>query len=710
MNATTFEAALAEISVELDAAATALTAHLGALDDPKPVTIALAATTEALARCRSRTFEIAVVGAVKAGKSTLLNAMVFGDYVLPVAAIPCTAKLTIATHAPQKVARATMLTADEWLDLENTARRAKPDGKEPENTPEGIAQSIVQSAAHNIGTLRRLLGTTQTLPWSDLSKYAAAAPAGGIGTDGAGQFTPVVASLRIEGPLPAPWDKGVVFVDTPGLNDPVRSREAETQKYLSRASAVILVLYAGAPMSQADSDILCTRLVTVGLEKLVVVVNKVDIHGVQDRAKVIAFVRDALRSLTELMRKDGVPPALLTVLEGLEPLPASGLVALHARTRGEGGDLGWYTDGLLKQGYHVDYTKNSPDEAWRASGMPAVDDAVNKMVLAHDGKAALAEPVRKAVGAAHVACKQVEQDLGANQQAQRHRTMSVEELIRERENLTTSLEKVETNSSRRVASLVNDLAAIAEEFSQAAARILADFQGRLHRDGSAAIEREIGIGAAFSNSARDKIQNLLEWQVRELSQMIESEALRFRGRLQTWLPQELQRHLSGLQDEVGLRQDSFLVESASYVRNLTIPDFDAGGLATLPEVGFWEGVFQPGAARARLVSNLQSLLKTWQNGRRAALNTYIASIQQTVKDEYVFPAILELKHLAAKRRAQIGTEITAREGSIAEHQAAGASLTARAGQLSSASATFQATRGRLEGILRDLDALAPDLA
>ena len=69
-----------------------------------------------------RKLNIAVIGRVKAGKSTFLNTVIFdGHHVLPQAFTPKTASLTKIEYAEQNALAVEFYTPDEWAKMESTA-------------------------------------------------------------------------------------------------------------------------------------------------------------------------------------------------------------------------------------------------------------------------------------------------------------------------------------------------------------------------------------------------------------------------------------------------------------------------------------------------------------------------------------------------------------------------------------------------------------
>ena len=67
---------------------------------------------------------IGVIGQMKCGKSTFLNAFVFEDDVLPSATTPMTAALSVITYGEEKKIVAEFYTQDEWAEQKMQAARS----------------------------------------------------------------------------------------------------------------------------------------------------------------------------------------------------------------------------------------------------------------------------------------------------------------------------------------------------------------------------------------------------------------------------------------------------------------------------------------------------------------------------------------------------------------------------------------------------------
>jgi Dynamin family. len=200
-------------------------------------------------------FRIGIVGQIKAGKSTLINTLIFKKQVMPVASTPMTATLCYITYGEQPKIEVEFYSKDEWEFIENEAKRSD------KNT--AYARELVEKASLIKEELWSLLGSIKTISFDELYDY--------VGEDG--RYVPIVKLLKVY--YPSNVLKDVEIVDTPGINDPVESREKKTREFLNESDVVIFLTYAGRPFDAIDIDLL-RRLMSVGIGKVVFVLNKID--------------------------------------------------------------------------------------------------------------------------------------------------------------------------------------------------------------------------------------------------------------------------------------------------------------------------------------------------------------------------------------------------------------------------------------------------
>jgi hypothetical protein len=182
---------------------------------------------EEIRKLREGQYTIAVCGEVKAGKSTLLNALLFGDNLLPAYATPVTAVLTFISHAGghprfeiEFYDKATW--TERWESYDETQR------KELEERIEKSSAKGINLGSYVCAKRRRnYVGTDFK---NELREYIAAE----------GVYTPFVQTVHLY--YDHPVLENLRIVDTPGLNDSSTINSEVTCKWVREAHAVVFVL------------------------------------------------------------------------------------------------------------------------------------------------------------------------------------------------------------------------------------------------------------------------------------------------------------------------------------------------------------------------------------------------------------------------------------------------------------------------------------
>ena len=220
-----------------------------------------------------RQLNIGVVGQVKAGKSSFLNALLFGGKdVLPKASTPKTATLTKMEYAEENAIEVEYYSAEEWSAIE---RNAKIDS---DDDIYASAKELARMVRDN-GIIPRELTEKKTdrisfdsyeeLKEGLLNEY--------VGENG--KYTPLVKSVRLY--LHNESFRGLSIIDTPGLNDPILSRTLRTKEFMELCDVVFFLSQSGSFLDQNDWTLLSTQLPQKGVKRLVLIASKYD-SGVRD--------------------------------------------------------------------------------------------------------------------------------------------------------------------------------------------------------------------------------------------------------------------------------------------------------------------------------------------------------------------------------------------------------------------------------------------
>lgn len=247
-----------------------------------------------------RALKIGVVGQVKVGKSSFLNALLFkGNDVLPQASTPMTAALTKISYAENPSATIVFYKEKDWENIEALAGEYDKEVAKKYNEylqkQENIDKSLTPiptmtketwlltfQAPDNLKGCKELvtmfraskenlynyLGTKKEVSIDDvktgLDNY--------IGANGS--FTPIVkhVELKVNEEILQDFE----IVDTPGLNDPIRSRRMVTEKFLSECDVVFLLSRTSQFLTQEDIELMCTTLPGEGVKEIIIVGSQLD--------------------------------------------------------------------------------------------------------------------------------------------------------------------------------------------------------------------------------------------------------------------------------------------------------------------------------------------------------------------------------------------------------------------------------------------------
>lgn len=254
----------------------------------------------------NRLLTIGIVGPVKAGKSSLLNAVFFnGKSVLPKAATPMTASLSVMTYGEtfcaeveyyspadidiikqehgiferekEKVYAEKKKAAEERaqkkgiaVDMEKVERMTR---QEMQNHPKAASYDQYERM-RNSGRLGQMTANSKVSEKLSASSLRDLMNSLGdyVGADGS--LMPFTKSVCVY--LPMEELKDVQIVDTPGLNDPVKSREKRTEEYLGSCDVVFIISPAGHFLSDEDIGLMTHISAKEGVHELYLVASQAD--------------------------------------------------------------------------------------------------------------------------------------------------------------------------------------------------------------------------------------------------------------------------------------------------------------------------------------------------------------------------------------------------------------------------------------------------
>ncbi|MCB9592045.1 MAG: dynamin family protein [Sandaracinaceae bacterium] len=193
--------------------------------------------SDRIPRLEQERFHLVVLGEFNHGKTTFVNALL-GAPVLPVGVTPTTAVIHHVVH-----------------------------GVAPHATAHGG-------------------GDSHDVPVEEVADYVV----GGKAAEEKVQY------LEIDYPASI-LEGGVVLVDTPGVNDLNSARAEITYSYLPKADAILFLLDAGQILKESERAFIANKLLAQSRDKVMFVINKIDLLDDGEREEALAYARTHLAKL-----------------------------------------------------------------------------------------------------------------------------------------------------------------------------------------------------------------------------------------------------------------------------------------------------------------------------------------------------------------------------------------------------------------------------
>lgn len=235
--------------------------------------------------------KIGVVGQVKAGKSSFLNSLFFdGESVLPKASTPMTAGLTILEYSDRNEFEVEYYTEPEWEEFKRQAEayaeieKEVRGNKDNQGAPESFIIKEIKSRTSDVmQSANELVTRCGRMAKSKIGKPAEVVSFNGkrdlqsilnqyVGAEG--EYTSVVKMLTLK--LNDARLKGVRIVDTPGVNDPIVSRENRTKEFLHSCHGVFFLSYSSRFFDSVDVNFMNSRIGNQGVGTVLMLASKYD--------------------------------------------------------------------------------------------------------------------------------------------------------------------------------------------------------------------------------------------------------------------------------------------------------------------------------------------------------------------------------------------------------------------------------------------------
>ncbi|WP_231204621.1 dynamin family protein [Helicobacter pylori] len=280
----------------------------------------------------NRDLKVGIIGRVKAGKSSLLNALIFeGVEVLPKAATPMTASLTILKYAQNLSAEVEFYSPKDIAELKNEHERYVREFNkivEEEVKRQKEKQSLVNRFKERVKNVDKIFSGNKidkeapkerTLSDEEINKraeriakntlnedtklvssydqYEKMKKSGSLNTEkldpriqanslqdlnqkllqfvGAdGKYMPYTKAVQIS--LNNPNLKDLEVIDTPGINDPIASREEHTKALLKDCDVVFIVSPSNQFLTESDMSLFDRVSNKEGLQEIYFVASQAD--------------------------------------------------------------------------------------------------------------------------------------------------------------------------------------------------------------------------------------------------------------------------------------------------------------------------------------------------------------------------------------------------------------------------------------------------
>ncbi|MEK8088759.1 dynamin family protein [Thermithiobacillus plumbiphilus] len=568
-------------------------------------------------QAQDKRFDIAVLGQMNVGKSTLLNALFLDRPVLPEDAVACTARLTFIEHGEKENAQ-----------VEVSDYRSVPGARRHDQS--GNQGRLDVSLDH-------------------LKDYLSAD----------GGYTAYTEEVRIQ--LPNFLDPWVRIVDTPGLFDPVAERSALTSEYAHQASAVVLILHAGQPFSREDSDFIRKHLLDTPLDRIIIVINKVDDLAPVDRDRVRAYVENILQDMSRYLQEDRLAEvntdAVLRALREAPVLPCAGLLGLYAKTPDTLQDREFHRRRWASK-YTIDL--DDPAACWQESGLPQLQSQLKAYVSGRDTKdnlRRLADAGSNTLAKAH---EKIEYKLGLL-------TLGLQEANRSRPELDQMLEDLRKLSVELVSK--NDIFQMKLRAVIQSERKKTTDKCRMKVEDTAQVMRikcddYIGRVGFFNQKEHvSKLNMEMEWRARgclpELKNIFDDSVAFLQDRIPSLFKEHLEEMGGLVRSHASTKFSDFFLRRMRYMEAADTAALKSS-VKQLQPASRWKA-FWGSTMRSHLTDEAGQIVPSWERSLIEGVNQSLDEYEDHITGEYIEPAIGELKRIVEEYKDQIQSTLKSKE-------------------------------------------------
>ena len=245
-------------------------------------------------RQEGRIFKLGIVGQMKTGKSSFLNEYLFGEEILPTAATPMTAALTLIKYSDENKAEIEFYNRDDWSSIEEKNKeyekeynKALEEAKEEAEKKGKVfnkerfkfedVDSILKGSheiyknfkenclnKNSLGEIKTIKINDKKNILEDLKEY--------VGSKG--KYTPLVKMTTLY--INDDRIKDYIIVDTPGTNDPIISRGQKTKEFLGKCDYIVFLSYSSQFLDNNDNAYIKEQLPSEGIRDILILASKFD--------------------------------------------------------------------------------------------------------------------------------------------------------------------------------------------------------------------------------------------------------------------------------------------------------------------------------------------------------------------------------------------------------------------------------------------------
>jgi predicted GTPase len=307
---------------------------------------------------KERNLKVGIVGRVKAGKSSLLNSLVFdGKSILPKAATPMTAALSVLEYG-NKFKAEIELFSDK--DIENLKEKYFEYEKRIKQKADIIFNGLVErkkrkNRSFDEKSLREkaLKNAKKEMPSDLISAYEQYEMIKNskvkdiptkieaksyeelkgkledyVGANG--KYMPFTKAVKIK--IKDEMLKDMAIIDTPGVNDPIVSREERTRELLKHCDVILILSPSGQFMSEEDLGLIDRITSKEGVRDVYLIASQIDtqLFGSEKRDNLYEAVDNITKNLTSHAIKVFESDEFLRISPVFEYLKKNGVIGSSA--------------------------------------------------------------------------------------------------------------------------------------------------------------------------------------------------------------------------------------------------------------------------------------------------------------------------------------------------------------------------------------------